>query len=83
MTSPMPPFPPDDDARTESEWLLARELDPSTPAPSPEIAADYAELEDLLSSLPPCALDDSWQEHVLRAASALSSHSRWRTTNPS
>jgi len=76
----MPPFIHDDTARAESEWLLARENDPSAPAPSPEVAADYAELEELLASLPCYALDDSWQDRVLRAASALSSRPRWRMT---
>ncbi len=80
MTSPIPPFLPDDDARAEVEWLLARERDPSAPAPSPEVAADYAELEDLLAGLPLSALDDGWQHQVFRAAAALSSPSRRRTT---
>jgi len=65
--------------RAESEWLLARETDPSAPAPSPEIAADYAELEALLGSLPSGWAGERWQEEVLRAASALPSRPWWRT----
>jgi hypothetical protein len=70
--------------RTESAWLLAREHDPRAPAPSAEIAADYAELEELLSTLSPGPLDERWLEDVLRAASAatpaLRSRPWWRTT---
>jgi hypothetical protein len=68
-----------DAMRAESEWLLARETDPSAPAPSPEIAADYAELEALLGSLPSGCTGERWQEEVLRAASALPSRPWWRT----
>jgi hypothetical protein len=80
--------PPDDQTdvaflrameRAEAAWLLAREIDPDAPAPSAEIAADYAELEDLLGSLSSRWSDDSWQEDVLRAVSALSPRPWWRT----
>lgn len=56
--------------RAESEWLLAREHDPRAPPPSPEIAADYAVIEDLLGSLPAGPSDEGWQEDVWRALSA-------------
>jgi hypothetical protein len=67
--------------QAESEWLLARERDPAAPAPSPELAAEYSELEDLLGSLPSGPSDKRWQADVLRAASALALPSRrwWRT----
>jgi hypothetical protein len=60
----------DDAERAESRWLLAREVDPSAPAPSSELAADYAELEDLLGSLSSGASDERWQAEVLRIVSA-------------
>ncbi len=65
-------LPSDDDAveRAESAWLLAREHDPGAPAPSPAIAREYAELEDLLGDLPPGSSDESWQEEVSRLAMA-------------
>jgi len=68
--------------RAEAEWLLAREVDPSAPAPSSEIAADYAEIEDLLATLSSGSYDESWHEDVLRAiaAAALPSQPWWRTT---
>lgn len=68
--------------RAEAEWLLAREDDPSAPAPSSEIAAAYAELEDLLASLPSGSADERWQDDVLRAvsASALPARPWWRMT---
>jgi len=53
----------------ESNWLRARDSDPTAPAPSPEIARDYEEIEDLLASLPVGAPDPAWQEEVLRTAS--------------
>lgn len=56
--------------QVEVEWLLARERDPGAPAPSPSIAADYAELEDLLGNVPLECPQDSWHDDVLRAASA-------------
>jgi hypothetical protein len=56
----------DDAERAESAWLLAREQDPGAPAPSPAIVRDYAELEDLLGSLPAGPPDESWHEEVLR-----------------
>jgi len=80
VTWPMSTFSDDDAARAESAWLLARENDPSAPPPSPEIAADYAELEDLLASLPSAPPDDHWKDQVLWAARALSPRQRWRTT---
>jgi hypothetical protein len=72
----------DDTERAEFQWLLAREDDPSAPAPSAEIAADYIELEDLLGSLPLGSSDETWQDDVLRAvaASTLPSRPWWRTT---
>ena len=64
--------------QAEVEWLLAREQDPGAPAPSPAITADYAELEDLLGSLPSGDPHDGWYDEVLRAASA-SAPPWWRT----
>jgi hypothetical protein len=59
----------DDAERAEVEWLLAREADPAAPAPSPELAREYAMLEDLLGKLPVRASDDeSWHDEVLRLA---------------
>ena len=58
-----------DVAQAEASWLLAREIDPGAPAPSPQIAADYAELEELLGSLPSGPCDASWHDDVLRAVS--------------
>lgn len=52
----------------ESRWLRARDSDPTAPAPSPEIARDYEEIEELLASLPMGAPDPAWQEEVLRTA---------------
>jgi len=70
--------PPGSDAeRAESAWLLARDHDPFAPAPSPQIAGEYGEIEDLLRTLPP-GPDDGWQAEVLRAASALAPSSRPR-----
>lgn len=57
----------DEAERSEFEWLLARESNPSAPAPSGKIAGDYAELEELLATLPARSSDDSWQQDVLRA----------------
>lgn len=67
--------------RAESEWLLARENDPTAPTPSSAIAAEYAELEDLLGSLSSGPSDERWQDDVLRAASAAALLPRpwWRT----
>jgi hypothetical protein len=56
--------------QAEVEWLLVREQDPGAPAPSSEIAADYAELEDLLGHLSSSASGDLWHHEVLRAISA-------------
>jgi len=72
----------DDAERAESRWLLARESDPGAPAPSAELAADYAEIEDLLGSLPSDGSDEGWQEDVWRAvaAAALPSRPGWRAT---
>jgi len=60
----------DEQERAESAWLLARERDPHAPAPSLQIAGEYAELEDLLGRLPSAPADESWHDDVLRAASA-------------
>lgn len=70
----------DETERAESAWLLARQEDPGAAAPSPPIASDYAELEDLLHTLPTGAPDHSWHDDVLRAASpaALPSRPWWR-----
>jgi hypothetical protein len=70
-----------DAKRAESEWLLAREHDPTAPAPTSEIAADYAQIEDLLGSLPSGPSDGTWRAELLRAASASARRSRpwWRT----
>jgi len=64
--------------RAEAGWLLARARDPGAPAPSSAIAHDYAELEDLLGTLPVGPSDDSWQDEVLRLASPPVSPSRPR-----
>jgi hypothetical protein len=71
----------DDRERAEAAWLLARDLDPTAAAPSPELAADHAELADLLASLPAGDGDERWQADVLRAARAMSAPRRpwWRT----
>jgi hypothetical protein len=59
----------DDAERAEVEWLLAREADPAAPAPSPELAHEYAVLEDLLGKIPVGASDDErWHDEVLRLA---------------
>ncbi|HWU85958.1 MAG TPA: hypothetical protein VN253_01705 [Kofleriaceae bacterium] len=60
----------DDLERAESAWLIARDEDPTAPAPTPAIQRDYAELEDLLGNLPPVAENDGWQDEVLRRATA-------------
>jgi hypothetical protein len=72
----------DDAARVESDWLLARDRDRDAPAPSAEIASDYAEIEDLLRELPLGPSDESWHAEVLRAAVATMSPPRpwWRRT---
>jgi hypothetical protein len=69
---PRPGRDADDDKleRAESAWLLAREAAPDTPAPSPELAREYAELEDLLANPPPAPDDAGWQDDVLRLATA-------------
>jgi hypothetical protein len=65
--------PPADEAeRAEIAWLLAKASDPSAPAPSPQLAAEHAELEALLLSLPMGPTDDSWHEAVLKKALASS-----------
>jgi hypothetical protein len=68
--------------RTESAWLLARDADPRAAPPSLEIGAEYAELEGMLASLPSDQPDESWQDDVLRAATAGDPQrlARWRTT---
>jgi len=69
----------DDAERAESAWLLARENDPSAPAPSSKIANDYAEIEALLGNLPAGPAGESWHEEVLRtAASSASPPQPWR-----
>lgn len=70
----------DDAERAESEWLLAQETGPNTPAPSSRISSDYAELEDLLATLPTEGSDNSWHDRVLKAAASSTSPSRprWR-----
>lgn len=70
-----------DDARAESDWLLAREHDPDAPAPSAEIASDYAEIEHLLGNLPLPPSDERWHDEVLRAVTAMMRPPRpwWRT----
>lgn len=69
----------DDAKRAESEWLLAREVDPTAPAPSPKIASDYAEIEELLANLSSIPSDSRWQAEVLSAGVAQS-RSWWRKT---
>jgi hypothetical protein len=59
----------DEAERTEFEWLLARDSDPDAPAPSSAIARNYAELEELLATLPSQVSDDRWQQEVMQAAS--------------
>jgi hypothetical protein len=70
----------DEAERAESNWLLARETDHDARPPSSKIASDYAELEDLLGSLPPGLPDEHWHDEVLRIASSSASPSRvwWR-----
>ncbi|HEU4726737.1 MAG TPA: hypothetical protein VFT22_02580 [Kofleriaceae bacterium] len=63
--------PPSESERAESDWLLAREHDPSTPAPSAALAREYAEIEAMLAALPPGLPDDHWKADVLRAAAEL------------
>lgn len=60
----------DDAERAEADWLVARDRDPTTPAPSPKIARDYAELDELLGSLPAGPSDERWHDEVLRLARA-------------
>lgn len=60
----------DEDERAEATWLIERDRDPSAPAPSPAVQREYAELEDLLGSLPPIAEVAGWQQAVLRRAAA-------------
>lgn len=63
--------PPEDErVRAEAEWLLARESNPEAPPPSAQAASDYAELEDLLRTLPEGPPDDSWHAEVLRQLAA-------------
>jgi hypothetical protein len=52
----------------EAAWLLARELDVNAPPPSPQVAEEYAALEDLLAHLPVAERDNSWHSDVLRLA---------------
>jgi len=59
-----------DAERAEAAWLLDREMDPTALAPSPEIAHDYAELEDLLANLRPLRSKKSLQVDGIPAAPA-------------
>lgn len=60
----------DEAERAESAWLIVRDQDPDALPPSPEVARQIAETEDLLASLPPHVDHVSWQEEVLKAALA-------------
>ncbi len=69
------------DLEQETQWLLAKEQDPSAPAPSAPLAAEHAELHALLTSLPEGAPDDAWQHAILkqlRAAPAAPAPPWWR-----
>jgi hypothetical protein len=61
----------DDAERAEFEWLLERERSPEAPAPSPEIASEYARLDDLLARMPTALAHPDWQDEVLAKAAAL------------
>lgn len=63
-----PGEPSDDrgDVDEEARWLMAREADPSAPAPSEQLAAEHAELHELLTSLPDATGDDGWQQTLLK-----------------
>jgi hypothetical protein len=52
----------------EATWLLARERDVTAPPPSPQVAQEYAALENLLAHLPIAEQDHSWHAEVLRRA---------------
>lgn len=54
------------DLDEEARWLMAREADPSAPAPSAQTASEYAELHELLTSLPDAAGNDGWQQALLK-----------------
>jgi hypothetical protein len=56
--------------RAEAEWLLARETNPAAPAPSPQAASEYVELEHMLATLPDPRSDHSWHDEVLKKALA-------------
>lgn len=74
----------DDDERAEVRWLLARDTDPSAPAPSEAVANEHNRLEDLLGTLPAGPLDDSWQDEVLKAAGSRARserNRRWRSSH--
>lgn len=58
------------DLAAEAQWLLAKEQDPSAPAPSEQLAAEHAELHALLTSLPEGAPDDAWQHAILKQVQA-------------
>ena len=60
----------DDPARAEAAWLIARDRDPEAAPPSPQIARDYAEIEDLLGRLPG-PTDDRWHDEVMQAAASV------------
>lgn len=61
----------DDAERAEAQWLWAKDGDPAAPAPSLAIARQYAELEDLLGSLPMAGTSDRWRDDVLRRAAEI------------
>jgi hypothetical protein len=73
----------DGSERAESAWLIARERDPGTPAPSSKIASGYTELDDLLGNLPLGPYDDSWHEDVLRLATAAAATATSAPVTPS
>lgn len=68
----------DEAERAESQWLQMRDRDPSAPAPSPMIARQYAETEDLLESIP-IGDTSAWRGDVLeRAAQVRATRTRRR-----
>jgi hypothetical protein len=69
----------DDAERAEAQWLRAKDGDPAAPAPSPTIARQYAEIEELLGSLPMAGTSDRWRDDVLqRAAEMTAARARTR-----
>ena len=69
-----------DSERTEFEWLMARDADPSEPAPSTKIAEDYTQLEGLLATLPDDR-DDGWQADLLAKVRAEAANGSQRDTD--